>query len=183
MPKLKDTYRRVSTWDDLNAKLVKHYRLPHGSKFAIRRNKGAGSSRPFLRADTEVRRKLFRKAEHPREDNPRISDVCRRIEAMLAPSSRSDVVALEPNGGVLDGKKKLKTWQKIPGKITQDERDVAEMRRLTVEEIRRLAVWSLSELEEGIEDPHTDVTEAVLRALIDRYGDVSVREAIRKLRL
>lgn len=183
MPKVKDIYPRTSTWGEFNEKLVKHYRLPNGSRFALRRKGKAGGTRPFVRADSDVRRKLFRRDDPPRHGQIRIADICRDIETMLAPGSRSTVVALKPNGESLDGKTMLKRWQEIPGRITQEERDAAEMRRIVVEDLRRLAVGNLSDLEEAIEDPHSDVTEAVMRALVDRYGEKSVRDAFRRLRL
>ncbi len=183
MPKIKDTYPRTSTWSDLSDKLAKHYRLPNGSKFALRRKGKATGTRPFVRADAEVRRKLFRRSEHPRENETRVVDICRTIEAMLAPGSRTAVVALKPNGESVDGKTTLKRWRQVPGRITQEERDAAEMRRVVIEGLRRLATSNLIDLEEAIEDPHSEVTEAVMRALVDRYGDQSVRDSLQRLRL
>ena len=183
MPKVKDTYPRTSTWGEFNDKLVKHYRLPNGSRFALRRKGRSNGTRPFVRSDSDVRRKLFRRDDHPRHDHIRVVEMCRNIEAMLSPSSRTSVVALKPNGEPLDGKTMLKTWREMPGRITQEQRDAVEMRRIVVEDLRQLVIGSLTDLEEAIEDPHSEVTEAVMRALVDRYGDESVRDAFRRLRL
>jgi hypothetical protein len=183
MPKIKVLYPRTSTWGELSDKLVKHYRLPTGSRFGLRRKGKASGTRHLLRADSEVRRKLFRRDDHPRYDQVRVADICRNIEAMLAPGSRSSVVALKPNAEPLDGKTMLRKWREMPGRITQEERDAAEMHRIVVEDLRRLAVGNLADLEEAVEDPPSEVTEAVIRALADRYGDQSVRDSFRRLRL
>jgi hypothetical protein len=183
MPKIKDTYPRMSTWAEFNDKLVKHYQLPNGSRFVLRRKGKSSGTRPFVRADFDVRRKHFRRDDHPRDGEVRVADILQKIDSILAPSSRSSVVALKPNGEPMNGNTSLKKWRGLPGRITQEERDAAEMRRLVVEELRRLAVRVLSDLEEAIEDPHSEVTEAVIMSLVDRYGDQSVRDSFRRLRL
>lgn len=183
MPKVKDMFPKTSTWTEFNGKLVRHYGLPNGSKFALCRKGKANSTRPFLRADSEVRRKLFRRNEHPRLGQTRVIDICRKIEVMLAPSSRSEVIALAPNGRPLDRRIMLRKWLDMQGRVTQAERDAAEMRRELVENLRQLARGHLIDLEEAVENPDSEVTEAVMRALADRYGDQSVRDALQRLRL
>jgi len=78
---------------------------------------------------------------------------------------------------------KLSTWRELPGLPTQEERDQAEFRRQYIDDLRDSAVSTLRTFEEFIEDPHSDVTEAMLRAMMDRYGAASVRDAYTKLRL
>jgi hypothetical protein len=183
VPKIKVIYPLNSTWDELNTKLTKHFRLPHGSRFALSRKSKSAGSRPFVRADTDVRRKRFHRDEHPRDPETRVKDICGKIENMLAPSCRATVVALRPNGEPLDGKTMLKTWREIPGRPTPEERDAAELKRQLVRELQSQASSLLKELEEAVEDPHSDVTDGMMMALMDRYGDASVRDSIRRLRL
>lgn len=183
MPKVKDSYPRTSTWGDLSDKLVKHYRLPNGSRFALCRKRKSSSARPFVRADFEVRRKALRRTDHPGLGPTLVSDVCRTVQDMLAPASRAEVIALGPDGQPLHGNRMLKTWREMPGKVTQAERNAAEARRLVVEDLRRTAMSDLAELEEAVEDPDSEVTEAVMRALVDRYGHEPVRAAFQQLRL
>lgn len=102
---------------------------------------------------------------------------------MLAPAYRNGIALLKPNGEPADGKLLLSTLRSMPGKPTQAEKDAAELRRLLVEEIRQAARGHLLDLEEGIEEPHEDVVEAVIRALEDRYGAEFVKAALKKLRL
>lgn len=126
---------------------------------------------------------MFKRDDHPRTERVTVVATCRAVEAMLAPSCRTEVEILRPNGEPIAGNTHLRQVRAIPGRPTQDEKDAAEMRRQMVEEIRHLSMMTLDNLEEAIEDPHTVVVEGMMRALEDRYSAASVKDAVAKLRL
>lgn len=184
MATTKQKFPKTGEFGNLSEKLVRHYRLPNGTRFALRRKGRSTSSRPFLRADLEVRRKYFRREEHPAGDAVSAASICRAVEMMLYPGHpHGGVVIIRPDGEVADGKTHLRSLRALPARPTQADRDAAEIKRQLIQEVRSSARTSLMELEEAIEDPHTVITEAVLLALEDRYDAAAVRDAVKRLRL
>ncbi len=97
----------------------------------------------------------------------RVSDACRAAEATLAPPYRTGLVLLKPDGTPASGNMLLSKVREIPGKPTQTDKDAAEIRRQLVEEVQGTSRAALVNIEEGIEDAHSNVTEAMIRALED----------------
>lgn len=184
MATAKQRFPKTDEFGALSNKLVRHYGLPHGSRFALRRKSRSTSSRPFMRSDVEVRRKLFRREEHPNDDSVTTTQMCRAVEAMLYPNhGNGGVVIIRPDGEVADGKTHLRTLRALPARPTQEERNAAESERQSVQEICSATIPVLRELEEAIEEPEKVVTQGVLVALENRYGVSALKEAIKKLRL
>lgn len=67
MANVEREYPKTGAWGELSEKLARYYGLPNGVRFALRR-KGKASSRPFVRADFEVRRRVFKRDDHPRTE-------------------------------------------------------------------------------------------------------------------
>jgi len=174
-------FPRLSTWEEFSSKLLDWYEAPNGSKLMLRRASKGG--RLYLRADVEVRRKFFRRDEHPASPSITVADICRAAEACLAPGRHSGIVALGPDGTTLSGNMLLRNWRALPGVPTREERDRAELHRQYIDELRRSGRSTLRTFEEFVDNPDSNVTEAMMGALVDRYGASSVKDAYAKLRL
>jgi hypothetical protein len=184
MPRLDFIYPKETTWAEFNRKLVRHFRLPAGSEFRLMRHGAARNGiRATVRSDARVRRKLLRKSEHPAGDEVRVSKVVERIETMLPPNVKASVVAFGPRGEVIEKQTTLRTWRAEAPKPTQAERDAAAMRREEIADMVKAAARMIDNLEEGVDDPEEKIPQALMQAVLDRFGNTATRAALDELRL
>ena len=145
-----------------------------------------GRNGRLVRDDKVLTRRLIREGVVSRGPDDRVSQILADVEAMLAtPPSRQGMrlEARGPYGEVIHANTQLKNWRARNPEPTEAEREARQRRREEVDYARVVADEALEGLEEGLEQSEAVVPEAVMGALVDRYGVDSVRAAIRELRL
>ena len=183
MSNLHKEYPKNTTWEDLSDRLVKYYRLPHGSYFALSTKDGR-----IVRKDRRFSRKPLLRQDHPLDERLSISDIHKRIGALLAVNLKQldwKVLAFGPGiNDPLDTRTLLRKWQNMTPDLTAQRRESKAMRAVEIDEfLLPRALEALDELDEGIEDPEDKVPQAVIAALIRRYDVRDVKKALLELRV
>lgn len=171
-------YPKESCWAEFSALLVRYYKLPHGSRFALKRTRSPRSMRALVRANIKIRRKPFRPAEHPNHDDTiRVSKICQRIAQLLPPHYAFVVIGVGPDGRQISSRKSLQAWRTLP------PCDDLWWRHTESALLTTRAHTMLAELDEGVETPEQTIPYAVLQALLTQFGQTSVQQALMELHL
>jgi hypothetical protein len=141
--------------------------------------------RAVVRNDIIMRRKRLLKEDHARYDDLRVSEIYKRIRAMLTPYNRANfsIVGFGPDGNKIPGHTTLRGWQSRTPKPTQQERDAAWQRHDEIEALVENGLFMITQLEEGIDDPEQKIPQALILALLKHFDVGSVRAALVELRL
>jgi hypothetical protein len=181
MQKLLTQYPKKSRWTEFSETLVCYYKLPYGSRFALKRKGAARSAHALVRPDIKIRRKLFRQAEQPnRDDTIRVGKLYKRIAQMLAPHYAYVVIGFGPDGTQVPGHMTIQTWRTMPSKPPLDP---AGWRRAEIAMLTKRALTMIADLDEGVEASAQKIPQAVIQALLAQFDQTSVKDALTELRL
>lgn len=189
MPKLTKTFPKLTTWEDLQSRLVKCYRLPYGSSFALLYDAHPRYGDRKVRSEFQVRRRRIARAEHDTSapGQLRVSEILDRIRRMLAIDLDKEsmiIAAFGPGKVRLAGNKTLAKWREIEPDLTPEQRQAERMRLDEINTfIAPMCRSALDEVAEGIEDPETKIPQAMLAELFYAYGRETVRDAVREIGL
>jgi hypothetical protein len=172
-------FSKTEKFSDLNRRLVRHFKLPDGARFALKREKGAPSDRPYLRADIEIKRKLFHRKDHPIYIDDTVREVTLRVEALLAPHCRQKVVAIDETGREVGGMKQVGNWS--PAAVPRPTRAGQIIQDDMMDDLTVLFIETVDMYEEGVENPENLVVEAALAALVDAYGEAAVHRGVARI--
>jgi len=161
---LSGKYPKETPWEEFSDKLVRYYKLPYGSRFALKRGGAAKTRRARGRSDIRIHRQLLLKEQHPRHDNLTTSDVCNRIEVMLAPhhGHKFSVIGIGPDGVRIDGHTTLKTWRNKAPKPTARQTHYALQRREEIATLVEKGLILITDLEEGLGESEQKIPQAMI---------------------
>ena len=87
----------------------------------------------------------------------------------------------------MDGNTRLTTWRRKPPKPTeqqiQQETERAWLHREEIGQLSKRARSMIADLMEGIEEPEEKIPQALIQALLDQFGNGSMKNALVELRL
>ena len=168
-------FLKEDKWRDISPKLVRQFKLPHGSCFKVVYDKSKAYPKGRVQRDNTVYKRTPFKVSlmgMPDDDcslTALVTDFIVPYIDIDLKAMGAKIICYGPDGDALTVRTVGK-WRGLPPAPTTAQIEAQNAREAEIDELTRAAAGALESLAEARWDPEDVVPAAVLRALIDEYG-------------